>query len=627
MTSVRGVLDGISFAMAFDSLPDPMVIVDEAGVIAAVNRPAVELVGYDAAELVGRPVELLVPEDRRARHEANRSTYLSAPSARPMGGGLDLAVRHRDGSTIPVDISLSPLEVEGGRLVLVALRDTAAQRAAEEALAALAFIARSSDDVIYQVDLIGRISSWNPSAARVTGYGEDDVLGAAPDFLFPSHRRPEEADVVRRALKGERVERRETELERRYGLLVPVELTVSPLRDRSQRIVGASVIAHDITEQRLAQDYLAESQTRLREAQELAGVGMWTWDPGADVLQCSEPLYGMLGLDPASFRGTLDDFVERVAAEDRARVHAAISRAAASGESVALECGVTDGTEPRWVSILGEAALDSGGGVVGLRGIVQDLTIRHRGEVAVREALAREREAAEQLREADRVKDEFLSTVSHELRTPLTAIVGLSSVLAGRDVLDDTAPDLIARVLRNAQEMSGMVERLLDFSRLEAGRVVLHPVELYLRAAVQQCLDHAEEALAEHEIDLAVDRDLIVRIDVDALTRVLVNLLTNAAKFSPVGATIHITARGEGAEVVVSVRDEGKGLAPADADRMFERFFQVAADQRPGRRGTGVGLSIVQRYVEMCGGRVWVDSALGAGTTVSFSVPASGGAV
>lgn len=627
MTSVRGVLDGISFAMAFDSLPDPMVIVDQAGKIAAVNRPAVELVGYDAAELVGRPVEVLVPDDRRVRHETHRVTYLSAPSARPMGGGLDLAVRHRDGSTIPVDISLSPLDVDGGRLVLVALRDTASQRAAEEALAALAFIAQSSDDVIYQVDLMGKIGTWNPSAGRVTGYGEDDVLGAAPDFLFPSHRRAEEADVLRRALKGERVERRETELERRHGLLVPVELTVSSLRDRSQRIVGASVIAHDITEQRLAQDYLAESQTRLREAQELAGVGMWTWDPGADVLQCSEPLYEILGLDPASFRGTLDDFVACVVADDRERVHAAVARAAATGEALALECGVTDGAEPRWVSVLGEAALDSGGAVVGLRGIVQDLTTRHRGEVAVREALAREREAAEQLRAADRLKDEFLSTVSHELRTPLTAIVGLSSVLVSRDVLDDTAPDLIARVLRNAQEMSGMVERLLDFSRLEAGRVALHPVELNVATAVQECMDHAEGALTEHTVDLDVDPDLMAHLDADALTRVLVNLLINAAKFSPVGTIIHVTAREVGADLIVSVRDEGKGLAPADAERVFERFFQVEADQRPGRRGTGVGLSIVQRYVEMCGGRVWVDSTLGAGTTVSFSVPTSRGNV
>ncbi|MEO7430032.1 MAG: PAS domain S-box protein [Acidimicrobiales bacterium] len=616
------VLDGVSFATAFESLPDPMVIVDEAGTIVAVNGQALALLGYGPDELVGQPVELLVPDDRRERHEAHRTSYLATPSTRPMGGGLDLAVRCQDGSTIPADISLRPLALGAGRMVLVALRDMTSQRAAEEALAAFAFIVQSSDDVIYQVDRDGRISSWNPGAARVTGYAEADVVGQEPDFLFPDHRRAEEAEALRRALKGERIERRETELRRRYGLMVPVELTVSPLRDRGGQSVGASVIAHDITEQRLAQQYLAESQTRLREAQELARVGMWTWDRETDVVQYSEPLFGMFDVDPASFQGTFAELIDQVVVDDRERIGSALRRAASSGDAVSLECGVLRGRLGRgWVSVRSEAVLNSGGAVVGLRGIVQDLTDRHVAELAVRDALALERQASKQLREADRVKDEFLSTVSHELRTPLTAIVGLSSVLAGREELDDTAPDLIARVLRNAQEMSGMIERLLDFSRLEAGRVVLHPQDLALAGAVGQCLEFAEAALAEHVIECDVAADLVVHIDPDALTRVLVNLLTNAAKFSPPGSTVHIAGRAEHEELVISVRDEGRGMDRATADRVFERFFQVESDQRPGKRGAGIGLAIVQRYVEMCGGRVWVDTAIAQGTTVSFAVP------
>lgn len=615
-------LDRVSFQGAFESLPDPMVVVDAAGQIVAVNALAEALLGYERGELVGERVEVLVPDERRDGHAVHRGTYLTHPTARPMGRGLDLAARRRDGTTIPVDISLSPLHLDGDRVVLVALRDMTTQRETEEALAAFAFIVQTSDDAIYQVDPRGRIQSWNPAAARMTGFTEREALGEAPDFLFPAHLRAEEAEVLRRALKGERIERRETELERRHKLLVPVELTVSPLRDRAGRIVGASVIAHDITEQRLAQDYLAESQSRLQEAQELASVGMWSWDRSSGAVQYSEPLYRILDVDPDTFDGTFDEFVGCIAPDDRHRVGAVLRAAGEAGEPVTLECEITRREAGAgWVSIRAEVVRNSGGDVVGLRGIVQDLTERHRAETAVHDALILEREAAEKLRAADQLKDEFLSTVSHELRTPLTAIVGLSSVLVARPTLDDTAPDLIARIKRNAEEMNGMVERLLDFSRLEAGRVVLHPMDLQVVAAAAKSLEQAEAALVEHEVDLDVDPDVLAHADPDAFARVMVNLLTNAAKFSPPGSTIHVGAREDEDEVIVCVRDEGNGLDRSAAARVFERFFQVEADQRPGKRGTGVGLAIVQRYVEMHGGRVWLDSELGAGTTFSFSLP------
>ncbi len=621
----EALLGDVSFTTALDSLPDPMVIVDEAGSIAAVNQRAEELLGYDRSELIGQAVEILVPAALRSGHKAHRAEYLDDPSARPMGGGLDLSVRCRDGTSIPVDISLSPLALDTGSLVLVALREMTAQRLVEEALAAFAFIVQSSEDAIYQVDPRGLILSWNPGAARMTGYTDADTLGKAPDFIFPEHRRADEVDVLQRALRGERVERRATELCRRYGLLVPVELTASPLRDRSGRIVGASVIAHDITEQRLAQDYLAQSQARLQEAQELANVGMWTWDLGSDLVQCSEPLYRILRLDPLAFDGSFAEFLGCVVADDRGRVAGALRLAADRGQPVALECGLReDADSSGWMSIRGDAVRDSAGTVVGLRGIVQDLTDRHLAENAIRDALAREREAAAQLRAADRLKDEFLSTVSHELRTPLTAIVGLSAVLVERPVLDDTAPDLIRRIQRNAEEMRGMIDRLLDFSRLEAGRVVLHRDDVPLSMVVQRAIALSEMSQAAHEVDLDIAPGLVVHADPDAIVRVLVNLLTNATKFSPPGSTVHVSAHGDGSEVIVSVRDEGNGLDPGTADRVFERFFQVEADQKAGRRGAGVGLSIVQRYVEMHGGRVWLDTRIGQGTTFSFALPAVG---
>lgn len=231
--------------------------------------------------------------------------------------------------------------------------------------------------------------------------------------------------------------------------------------------------------------------------------------------------------------------------------------------------------------------------------------------------------ARAELLEADRLKDEFLDIAAHELRTPLTAIAGFAEILTGQQPPEPEMHDrLLTRVRVNAQVMEELTNQLLDLSRLRAGRVAIHRERVVLEDAVARATLAVGELLDTRPVLLEIPPGLAADADPKALQRVLVNLLTNAAKFSPadtpitIGATEHVTG------VTVKVVDRGVGVPEQEQERIFERFYRA-----PGTgdvtRGTGIGLTIVARYVELHGGEMGVESAEGQGSTFWFTLPAA----
>jgi signal transduction histidine kinase len=265
----------------------------------------------------------------------------------------------------------------------------------------------------------------------------------------------------------------------------------------------------------------------------------------------------------------------------------------------------------RWLFSRGEDVVDGRGAVIGMRGICQDVTERHDAAEAIRAAYDREREAAEQLRAADRLKDEFLATVSHELRTPLTTILGFAPLLCDPPP-SVTAADLVERIERNAREMLAMVERVLDFSRLTAGAVAVGPEHLGLDEVVAAVVDGFPDGRVKLVSHAPLAR---VSADREATRHILDNLLSNAVRFSPSDAPIEVTTAVEGAWAVVSVTDEGPGVPIELREQVFERFFR-GGTQPPGHHGAGVGLAIARRYAELQGGRVWCE-----GNAFRFTLP------
>ena len=231
-------------------------------------------------------------------------------------------------------------------------------------------------------------------------------------------------------------------------------------------------------------------------------------------------------------------------------------------------------------------------------------------------------QAFAQLEAADALKSEFLATVSHELRTPLTATKGfVDTVLLQWDRLDDAQRrQLLERASSNADELTRLIDQLLDYSRLDSRTARVFPVEVELAPLIEGLVARMAPVLEGHDVEVEAEEGIVALVDGDAFAHVLGNLLTNAANFSPEGSPIRVVARTEGDRAVVSVGDDGIGIASDEHERIFERFYRVRDDSGAGR-GTGIGLAIVARFVELLGGELIVESAPGEGSTFSFTLP------
>ena len=243
----------------------------------------------------------------------------------------------------------------------------------------------------------------------------------------------------------------------------------------------------------------------------------------------------------------------------------------------------------------------------------------------LQQALAELSQKGSQLEVASRHKSEFLANMSHELRTPLNAIIGFSQVLRQRlfGEINAKQEEYLEDILASGNHLLDLINDVLDLSKVEAGQVELEVATFSLREALERGVVMVRERATKNEVllslELAADVDLVDG-DERRVQQVVFNLVSNAVKFTPRGGSVVVASAREDGEVLVSVTDTGPGIAADDQERIFEEFQQTGVGVQQ-REGTGLGLALSRRLVELHGGHIWVDSEVGRGSTFAFTLP------
>jgi PAS domain S-box-containing protein len=468
-------------------------------------------------------------------------------------------------------------------------------------------------DPIIQVDGLGRVTVFNRAAERMSGYDRSEVLRRHFTTLgiLAIESYPVALKHFALAATGFNPVPAELTIHTKDGRAVVVEGNA-----RARRVAGVmrsmQVVFRDTTERHQAQaaleaarDLAERERGQFLSLAESMSSGLLLADPSGEVAYCNPRLTEFTRVGPELTIGRPLGVLAR-----------AMSRRLSDPERFTgefLEAQVTLDRHPAFdVEVIGDErrvyeitcfpVLGVWPEGPGFGSIVRDVTAE---------------------RELDFRKTEFVGIASHELRTPLTGILGFSQLLSGHSGLDEQAHGWAARIADEAARLSSIADDLLNVSRIESGEPSLEVVELEVETLLDEVRGHFEARILEsgHELVVRAESGQRVAGDAGKLREVLVNLVDNALKYSPDGGTVRVAATADGTVVRIAVSDEGIGIAEEELPRVFERFRRVAQRDTATIRGAGLGLYIVNSYVESMGGTVTVESEAGRSSTFTVTLP------
>ena len=507
-----------------------------------------------------------------------------------------------------------------GELASIALINSRTLGSLENSEERFRSVALSANDAIVSADSSGNIVFWNKSAQTIFGYGEEEILGKSVNLLIPERYK----DAHRRGLERLRLTGEshiigkmvESHGMRKDGSEFPIELSLATWNTREGTFYSA--IIRDITERKRAGEELKAAQEYGRNLIDSSLDIIISVDRERRIVEFNRAAQKAFGYGKEEVLGKYINILYADCAEGL-KVHKA-TRLSGQFSGEILNKRKNGELFPCFLSA--SVLWDANGELLGVMGVSRDITERKRSEVELRIA----KEAAES---SNRAKSEFLANMSHELRTPLNAIIGFSEILSDQTFgeLNQRQARYVNNVLTSGNHLLTLINDILDLSKVESGKMELELSRVNIKSLLENSIVMVKEKSLKHGISLDLNipdelADLEIRADELKLKQIIFNILSNAAKFTPDGGAITVEVRQEEAELAISVSDTGIGIKPEDQERIFSEFEQVDSSYARKHQGTGLGLALTRRLLELHGGRIWVESeGEGKGSTFTFVIP------
>ncbi|MEQ8461966.1 PAS domain S-box protein [Coleofasciculus sp. E1-EBD-02] len=618
------------------------LVTPSSGELLRVNQRYCEITGYPESELVGRRVQDIThPDDR----EHNIEYLQQLMSGKTSTYATEKRYIRNDGQYRWVYISISRVcdSENKPNYALAVVEDISDRKATEAELrdseAKFRAFLESASEAIIVTNAQGEIIVFNAKAEELFGYNRSEIFGRKIEYLMPpryhsihTHHR---ADYLTHPSKRSMGKSKDLYAKRQDGTEFPIEVGLSTIQTKH----GTFVIAFltDITERQQAEheikrlnqkleSQIRETETRYAQIVELAEEGIWVTDAQGNTTYINQAMARMLGYTEVEILGhAIADFLPP--GDNRFTAAASIPLHPNQVHRQEVELRTKTGNNI-WAYMSTSPVLDDQGNLLWSCALVYDITERKQAEKQLRESNERISLANAELARATRLKDEFLASMSHELRTPLNAILGLAEALQ-EEVYGSLTPKQqksLATIEESGKHLLELINDILDLSKIESGKMSLSVSLVSVDSLCESSLTLIKQQAQQKNIrlDYHIAPGLSeIEVDERRIRQVLVNLLSNAVKFTPDGGkvSLQVTTDPDGEQLQLSVIDTGIGIAPENLDKLFKPFVQLDSSLSRRYAGTGLGLALVRRIVELQGGSIALESEVGKGSCFTVNLP------
>lgn len=614
------------FSGLIEASPDAIIMTDDKQNVVVWNPGAEKLFGYKKEEVLNCDyVNLVIPQKiipvrDKAFQEAIKTRRLAQP-----GQTIETEGKRKGGTIFPLEHTVSIWDdTETGDIYVIAvLRDITKRIEIEKEknriTTELKQLIETANAPIFGIDSEGKVNEWNKTMVKITGYNKEEVMGndLVKDYITEEYKASVK-EVFVKALNGEETANYEFPLYTKDGQRIMMLLNATTRRDADRRIVGVVGIGQDITEldkyrdklENIVNERTEELNISLADAEtardKIDGIiksisdGLIVTDIDNRVVLMNRAAEDILDV---RFSEVIDRPIDYTIKDETLRDR---MRATLNKEPTGYEFDFElPGSVPDQIRIMRART-----------SVIQDKDGRQQGAVTIIMDVTHEREV-------DRMKTEFLSTAAHELRTPLTSIMGFSEIILTRDnISPEEQRKFITYINEQSVGLNRIISDLLDISRIESGRgFILNKQPCEGGSAIKAVVSLFQEKHPKRQFEIVLPKKPVnIIADKDKMAQVLKNLVSNSVKYSPEGGKICLTGKVIDGCFQVSVEDHGTGMTPEQVDKVFDKFYRADASNT-AVEGTGLGMSIVKHIVEAHGGKVWVESEYGKGTTVTFRIP------